>query len=313
MPSYRILALDGGGIRGLYTAVLLDRLSERVPGFTNRADLVAGTSTGGILALGLAKGISTKDLIGLYENNGSAIFSRTLWHEVRDLGDLTGAKYDNDDLIRIIQDTFGAGTLDDLLPRHVLVPAFDLDNQAVPPPPRMWKPKFFQNFAGADSDGDEKIADVALRTSAAPTYFPAYQGYVDGGVVANNPAMAALAQAIDPDTGGQRLADLRIFSVGTGLTPQFVSGDMLDWGLAQWAPVLANMMIEGMMGVADYECARLLGDNYFRLGPVLPAPVPLDCADKIPGLIAYAQGVDIADAVKWLEANFVDAPLSSKP
>jgi len=80
---------------------------------------------------------------------------------------------------------------------------------------------------------------------------------------------------------------------------------MLDWGLAQWAPVLANMMIEGMMGVSDYECARLLADKYFRLGPGLPAPVPLDCADKIPSLVAYAQGVDITEAVNWLRANFV--------
>jgi hypothetical protein len=304
MPAYRILALDGGGIRGLYTAVLLDRLSDQVPGFTDRADILAGTSTGGILALGLAKGITVKDLINLYEENGSAIFSRTLWHEIRDLGDLTGSKYDDDGLTRIIQDKFGEGTLDDLLPRHVLVPSFDLDNQALPPAPRLWKPKFFHNFKGSDSDGREKIADVALRTSAGPTYFPSYQGYVDGGVVANNPAMAALAQAIDPGTGGQQLADLRIFSVGTGIAPQFVSGDKLDWGLAQWAPVLVNMMIEGMMGVADYECARLLGDKYFRLGPVLPFPAPLDCVDKIPSLIAYAQRVDIAEAVKWLQANF---------
>jgi Patatin-like phospholipase len=306
VPIYRILALDGGGIRGLYTAVLLDRLSEQVPGFTDRADMLAGTSTGGILALGLARRIAIKNLIALYQNNGNAIFSRTLWHEIRDLGDLTGSKYDDDDLIRIIRATLGEGTLDDLLPRHVLIPSFDLDNEAAPPAARMWKPKFFHNFEGADSDGQEKIADVALRTSAAPTYFPAYQGYVDGGVVANNPAMAALAQAIDPETGGQQLTDLRIFSVGTGLTPQFVSsGDRLDWGLAQWAPVLANMMIEGMMGVADYECGRLLGNKYFRLGPVLPAPVPLDCADKIPSLIAYAQAVDITDAVTWLKTNFV--------
>jgi len=68
----------------------LDGLSEEVPGFADRADLLAGTSTGGILALGLAKGISTEDLIELYENNGSAISSRTLWHEVRDLGELAG-------------------------------------------------------------------------------------------------------------------------------------------------------------------------------------------------------------------------------
>lgn len=304
MSSYRILALDGGGIRGLYTAVLLDRLLEQVPSFTDRADLLAGTSTGGILALGLASGIAVKDLIALYRDNGSAIFSRSLWHEIRDLGDLTGSKYDDNNLIHLIQDAFGERTLDDLLPRHVLVPSFDLDNEAVPPASRMWKPKFFHNFEGADSDGQEKIGDVALRTSAAPTYFPAYQGYVDGGVVANNPAMSALAQAIDPATGGQQLTDLRLFSIGTGLTPQFVSGDMLDWGLAQWAPVLANVMIEGMMGVADYQCARLLGDKYFRLGPLLPAPVPLDCAEKIPNLIAYAEDVDITEAVTWLKANF---------
>ena len=305
MPNYRILSLDGGGIRGLYTAVLLDRLAQQVPGFTDRADLVTGTSTGGILALGLANGIPLEDLIALYQDKGSFIFSRGLGHEIRDLGDLTGAKYDNADLIRILHDTFGDGTLNDLLPRHVLVPSFDLDNEAVPPAPRLWKPKFFHNFKGGGSDGHEKITDVALRTSAAPTYFPVYQGFVDGGVVANNPAMAALAQAIDPGTGGQQLADLRIFSLGTGTTPQFVSGDTLDWGLAQWAPILANMLIEGMMGVADYECSRLLGDKYFRLGPVLPEPYPLDCADKIPTLIAYAQGVDIGDAVTWLKANFV--------
>ena len=64
------------------------------------------------------------------------------------------------------------------------------------------------------------------------------------------------------------------------------------------------MMIEGMMGVADYECARLLGDKYFRLGPLLPAPVPLDCAEKISSLIAYAQGVNITEAVTWLKVNF---------
>src|SRR6202044_1523102 len=107
MPSYRILALDGGGIRGLYTAILLDRLSQRVPGFTGRADLLAGTSTGGTLALGLAKGVSLQALIGLYQSNGSDIFSSPLWHEIRDLGDLIGAKYDNDNLIQLIQGTFG--------------------------------------------------------------------------------------------------------------------------------------------------------------------------------------------------------------
>ena len=68
------------------------------------------------------------------------------------------------------------------------------------PSKRHWKPKFFHNLErGGSKDGGELVVDVALRTSAAPTYFPSYQGYVDGGVVANNPTMAALAQALDTD------------------------------------------------------------------------------------------------------------------
>ncbi|MDE3170954.1 MAG: hypothetical protein KGL75_12495 [Acidobacteriota bacterium] len=168
----------------------------------------------------------------------------------------------------------------------------------------MWKAKFFHNFAGPDSDCAEKVANVALRTSAAPTYFPVYQGYVDGGVIANNPSMAAVAQALDAGTGKQQLADLRLLSLGTGVTPAYIAGGRLDWGLAQWAPKLADMMLEGGMGVADYECARLLGPNYFRLAPVLPEPVPLDCVEKIPNLVSYAKQVDIAAAVAWLNANF---------
>jgi uncharacterized protein len=304
MATYRILALDGGGIRGLYTAILLQRLAQQVPEFTDRADLLAGTSTGGILALGLARGISIDLLISLYQDNGSQIFSRSLWHKVREIDELIGPKYDNNDLVKRMQATFGDATLDDLLPRHVLIPTFDLDNQAAPPAPRMWKPKFFHNFEGPDSDGDQKIADVALCTSAAPTYFPVYQGYVDGGVIANNPAMSAVAQALDAGTGKQQLPDLRLFSVGTGITPAYVTGEGLDWGLAQWAPVLPDVMLEGGMGVADYECARLLGRNYFRLAPVLPSPIPLDSAKEIPTLVDYANQVDITAAVAWLKENF---------
>ncbi|MGB8522160.1 MAG: patatin-like phospholipase family protein [Candidatus Acidiferrales bacterium] len=304
MATYRILALDGGGIRGIYTAVLLNRIAQEVPGFTDRADLLAGTSTGGIIALGLAKGMVPADLVNLYRDNGKTIFSRDLLHEIGDLGNLVGAKYDNTDLIEIIDRTFGDGKLKELLPRHVLIPSFDLDNKAVPPKLRTWKPKFYHNYAGPQSDGDENIADVALRTSAAPTYFPVYQGYVDGGVVANNPAMAALAQAIDNVTGGQQLADLRLFSVGTGLTPVFVSGDEHNWGLAQWAQILADMMLGGMVGVADYECARLLGNNYFRLTPILPTPITLDDVAKIQDLIDDANQVDIKAAVSWVKTNF---------
>jgi patatin-like phospholipase/acyl hydrolase len=301
MATYRILTFDGGGIRGVYTAVLLQRLAAQVPGFLDRAQLLAGTSTGGILALGLASGMTADELVKLYQNNGKQIFARSIFREIGDLGDLIGAKYDNANLEKILTQVFGNRTLDDLLPRHVLISSFDLDT---PSKPRTWNPKFFHNFAGDDSDGAEKVVNVALRTSAAPTYFPVFQGYVDGGVVANNPSMAALAQALDIGTGNQRQDDVRLFSVGTGGSPTFISGDAHNWGIAQWAHSLVDMMIDGMMGVAHYECSRLLRDKYFRLAPVLNEPVGLDAVDKIPELMANANNVDLSSAVTWLRANF---------
>jgi patatin-like phospholipase/acyl hydrolase len=305
MPNYCILALDGGGIRGVYTAVLLQRLAKQVPGFLERADLIAGTSTGGILALALAKGMTPDELVAIYQDNGAKIFSRSLLREVADLGDLIGAKYNDTNLESVLREKFGDLTLDDLLPRHVLIPSFDLDSPAGPGKPRMWKPKFFHNYAGPDSDGKEKVVDVAMRTSAAPTYFPVYQGFVDGGVVANNPAMAGLAQALDDGTANQNLGDIRLLSVGTGISPAFISGDSHNWGIAQWAHSLLNMMIGGMMGVADYECARVLREKYFRLAPILPAPIDLDAVDKIPELIADANKVDLTDSINWIKQNFV--------
>ncbi len=203
MSSYRILSVDGGGIRGLYAAVLLDRLVQQVPAFLDGVDLLAGTSTGGIIVLALARGLRPADLVQFYKDKAGIIFDDSWTEALRDMARLVGAEYDNKNLQEILTGVFGTTTLQQLNKR-VLVPAFELDNQALPGQVRTWKPKFFHNFPGPDSDGQEVTVDVALRTSAAPTYFPVYQSYIDGGVVANNPSMAALAQAIDANTGKQR-------------------------------------------------------------------------------------------------------------
>ena len=256
--AYRILSMDGGGIRGLYAAVLLERLTREVPTLVDGVDLVAGTSTGGIIALGLAHGLAPADLVALYRDPAKEIFDDSWLDDLKDLGGLTGADYDNDKLKTLMEDVFGKKTRLKQLKKRVLVPTFDLDNESPDPGKRMWKPKFFHNYPGPDSDGGELVVDVALRTSAAPTYFPTYQGYIDGAVVANNPAMAALAQALDAGTGKQALQDVRLFSLSTGVNPAYVAGKELDWGYAQWAKPLIALMVDGMMGVADYQCARLL-------------------------------------------------------
>src|SRR5207248_2705120 len=148
------------------------------------------------------------------------------------------ARYHTNHRLDAIQPVIGDDTLAALLPRHVLVAAFQLDSQnpvspsAIDPP--TWKAKFFHNYPVPGSDGDQKAIDVIMRSSAAPTYFRIYEGFIDGGVVANNPSMCALAQAVNPGTGGQRLEDTVLLSIGTGTTtaPPITSRKG-DWGLKQ--------------------------------------------------------------------------------
>src|SRR5207247_4427117 len=103
------------------------------------------------------------------------------------------------------------------------------------------------------------------RSAPAPhrPISPRTRATLTGAVVANNPAMAALAQALDAGTGRQALQDVRLFSLGTGVNPAYVAGKELDWGYAQWAKPLIALMVDGMMGVAAYQSARLLQHRYF--------------------------------------------------
>ncbi|HEU5013852.1 MAG TPA: patatin-like phospholipase family protein [Roseiflexaceae bacterium] len=317
MPAYRILSLDGGGIRGAFTARLLARLDGALPGFLQRFDLFAGTSTGGILALGLAAGLSPDELVDLYRDNGAAIFDDSWLDNLKDLGNVAGAQYSNTNLTRVLSDIFAKRnvvTLDDL-PKRVLIPSFDLDDGQDPrrkaDKPRTWKPKFFHNYPGADSDGAERIVDVAMRTSAAPTYFPSYGRFIDGGVVANNPSMAALAQALNDKTGKQQVGDVCMLSLGTGTNPTFIAGDNHDWGVAQWARPIISLMMDGGMGVADYECAQILDSRYHRLSCILDEVIPLDCYQKVDILIKYADAVDISATVAWLGEHVVSPSIQT--
>ena len=192
--TYNILSLDGGGLRGLITSSLLDRLAERYPTLLSNLDLVVGTSTGGILALALAKDLPPSTISKMYLQYGSDIFARPLSRRIGSLFNLTKAKYDNAPLAKVLDKVFGDAHLGEL-PKKVAITTFDLDNRAETE--RCWSPKIFHNFVGEGSDGYRKVVDVALYTSAAPSFFPSSDGYIDGGVVANNPSVVALAQALD--------------------------------------------------------------------------------------------------------------------
>jgi patatin-like phospholipase/acyl hydrolase len=306
MATYRIVSFDGGGIRGLLTTTVLERLDAALPGWFGRADLLAGNSTGGIIALGLASGLSAASLSQLYYDKGQVIFNDSWVDNLRDIGRLTGAQYSNRGLRRVLAETLDpTATLGDL-GKKVLIVTFDLDNQDPDPSRRTWKAKFYHNYAGVDSDAGANVVDLAMYTSAAPTYFPSVDGFIDGAVAANNPSMAALAQTQDRRAeidDRPALDELVLLSFGTGAVANYIVGARLNWGIAQWGAPLINIMIEGVGAVATYQCFQLLRDRFHRVQPILPPdnPIALDQWQKRDDLVAYGQAYNLDSTIAWLQ------------
>jgi patatin-like phospholipase/acyl hydrolase len=301
--KFRILSLDGGGIRGLVTVILLQRLESEVPGWLEQADLLAGTSTGGLIALALAAGGTLEAIRTMYEEKAARIFAKSLGHEITHLGKLIGAEYPIHNLESELKGILGTQTKLSDLGRRVLIPSFLLDNSG-PSGGRTWKPKLFHNFPGPDSDGEELAYRVGLYTAAAPTYFPSVGAYVDGGVYAGNPAMCALAQSQDPRIGNcEPIEDVVLLSLGTGTSLEYAPGKTHDWGYVQWIRPLIDVMLDGVSGIADYQCRHLLGSRYKRLAPVFPqgTTIEMDAIDRIPYMRDFASTqVDISETVRWI-------------
>ena len=202
----RILSIDGGGIRGIIPAIVLADLEQRTGRPTaDMFDMLAGTSTGGIIALALVRpdgdgrpAHSADDLVRFYSELGPDIFRRSLGRQVRTVASLAGPKYDQRPLERALDRHFGDTLLSAAL-RDVLVTAYDIERR---------EPYFFKShYARVMPERDFPMKDAARATSAGPTYFAPHQlptmdhiGYralIDGGVFANNPGMCAYVEALN--------------------------------------------------------------------------------------------------------------------
>lgn len=299
----RIVSLDGGGIKGIATARSLERLEAKVPGWISKADVYAGTSTGGILALALAAGVSPTECVELYRANGAEIFaSRGLSDKLAgSMDEIFRANYGQEGLKRVLQRTFGDMRLRDLK-KKVLIPAFDF---------RRWCPKFFD----CEKDGDLSVVDVALATSSAPTYFPAHGWatgkdvtcYADGGLFANNPSDSALAYVV---AVGVPIADIRLISFGTGANsppapkPMLDGHTSLDWGFRQWIlsepHYLLTALFDGTVSASHFRTRQQLRENYCRVQPILTRHIELDNYEKIPDLLVVADRMNLDDVVAWI-------------
>ena len=267
----RILSIDGGGIRGIIPAMVLAAVEANLGRAISEVfDLVAGTSTGGIIALALTMPEDGKpawraeQLVELYEKEGTTIFPRSPWPLFRTVQSAFDARYSAKGIEEVLLKYFGEARLKDAL-TPVIVSSYELESR---------QPFFFKSAkAKANPANDFLMRDVARATSAAPTYFEPCQlktsdpvGYytlVDGGVFANNPSMCAWAEASSDGTP----ADVRLLSLGTGeLCRPLHYGEVKDWGLLHWARPILNVVMDGVSDATHYQLGEMLGSaRYLRI------------------------------------------------
>lgn len=291
--KYKILTIDGGGIRGMIPALLLAEIEKRTqkPIFS-LFDLIAGTSTGGILALGLTKPrlntatadkltqaeYTAADLSELFIEYGVEIFYEPLFEKI--LGPLEDIflqpKYASTSRVEMLKQYFGDSLIENNL-KEVFVTSYDIEQRI---------PILFTNKREKQQIESQRsrnlcagfsLLDAALATSATPTYFPPHRittdhnnnGFytlVDGGVFANNPAQLAIAEAkMSSKQEANRVVDTKdilMVSLGTGsLTSVYPYNEVKNWGLLQWGRPLLNIMFDGSSEVVAGELERLFASN----------------------------------------------------
>jgi uncharacterized protein len=256
----RVLAIDGGGIRGLIPALLLAEFEARSGRRVFELfDLMAGTSTGGILACALAapEPLPAAEVAAIYEEEGPRIFDRSVWQRIQSAEGLLDEKYDAAALDRALERFLADKRLSRTRP-DLIVPAYDT---AAP------GPYFFKTSKARDDPAeDAPLSEVARATSAAPTYFEPLargpQALLDGGVFAVNPGMSALAEALRERPG----AEVTLVSLGTGeRTTKRSFDEIKDWGLVEWARPILDVVFDGISDAVDYQVRHVLGEErYWR-------------------------------------------------
>jgi len=267
-----IVSFDGGGARGILSAAFVRELELRTGArLADRADLLCGSSTGAILACGLAAGRTGEEAVDLYLELCRRVFAGR-WRAW--LRRAFRARYDHEPLERELRAVFGELRLGDLATR-VLITAYDRRRRRALIL-KSWKP----------AHARVTVWEACRASAAAQTYFAPHamrlerRAYilVDGGTVANHPGLCGLAEAVRL---GQALDQIRLVACGTG-QPGGVVGDDggLTWGILESAPHLAGELLDGPAEAVDYQARQVLGDRYARLQVTLPeALLPMDRGD----------------------------------
>ncbi|BET37232.1 patatin-like phospholipase family protein [Wolbachia pipientis] len=255
-----ILSVDGGGIRGIIPAIILAEIEKRTrKRVAEIFDLMAGTSTGGIVIAGLCKKdkpqYSTNDLVEFYREYGPYIFKSSFFRRSI-LSWFNCAQYPHKNIEFVLDKYFGDDTLQSTL-NKVLIASYDIHNNC---------PFFFKSW----KEGNIKLKDALRAATAAPTYFiPKHlkidqinRVLVDGGVFANNPAACAYAS-------GKRLFpndDILLLSIGTGRTDRSIEyANSKRFGKIGWIKPLLNVMFASGLDCVNYQMNQVIGNRYVRI------------------------------------------------
>lgn len=262
---FQILSLDGGGIKGLFSAAVLARLEEDLGvRVVDHFDLIAGTSTGGIIALGLGLGLSPREIVEFYTTHGPRIFNQIKWLSSKK--HFFTRKYPQKPLKEALRTCFGEKLLGESKKR-LLITSYDLDRDEVyifktPHHPRLKR------------DHSVEAWKVGLATSAAPTFFECCREVdgvrlIDGGVWANNPIGVAIAEATS--MLGVQVSQLSVLSLGTSDAVVLRGKKLNRGGLLAWAKTAPDLIIRGQTIGAHTQALHLLGqEKVQRINPKVP-------------------------------------------
>jgi len=249
-----VLSLSGGGVRGLYTVSVLAELEKVVARKTGNDDfrigscfdLVCGTSIGGIIAIGLAKGMSAREIKAVLREQAPAIFKRPWWRRIPGVTEATQylrSLYSPTPLRNTLYDLFGNATIGDLeMAPRLVVPAINITNGQL----KIFKTPHHDELY---TDHGFSLVDVGLATSAAPSYFPIHliddTHYIDGGVIVNSPAMMGVLEA--HTYLGFDYQNIQLVAIGTmGSAATAAPEKRVNWGFKNWGPASSKLLLLSM-------------------------------------------------------------------
>lgn len=297
MAEFRILSLDGGGIRGAFGAAYLGFVEQQLGHpVTEHFDLIAGTSTGAITAAAIASGMPAEGVVDFYDKHVGNIFHPREPHRPkgfvrvafpaarRILRRRTQAKFDDffqsrycpHALGHAFEDAFGDTTLGQLKHGPLIVPSINLSSGCT----HLFRTPHLPEF---QDERDYLVRDVLRAATAAPTYFPHKvmpdgNAYCDGGVWANNPGILAVAEAIkirahcsaETCEPAFDVSTIHLLSIGTGTSSYSLSPPGSDAGILYWAKCIADVVGFSQAQGTEIPLDYLLGERYRMVNFDLP-------------------------------------------